>query len=152
VAGLLRFLAVILFSVAAFAGPEKLDPFLRLLVRAQHGDGPEALLAPETLSALVALGGDPVVPGPAEQASVRVLILTEDPSAAWAIPGFRPHQVVNTLATGEVAVADLASLADHPQVVYIEASRPLSPSLDLSVPEVGAPALWYGTRRRPAGA
>mgnify|MGYP001172766511 FL=1 len=145
VAGLLRLLAVILFSAAAFAGPEKLDPFLRLLVHAEQGDGPAALLSPETLSALVALGGDPVAPGPAERTAVRVLLLTEDPGAAWTIPGFRPHQVVNTLATGEVAVADLAALADHPQVVYIEASRPLSPSLDVSVPEVGAPALWYGT-------
>lgn len=35
------------------------------------------------------------------------------------------------------------ALADDPQVVYVQASRPVYPSLDRSVPEVGAPALWY---------
>ncbi len=145
--GLLRVLALVLslFSLAAAAGPEKLDPLLRALVHAHEEGGPAALLSPEVLPTLVALGVGPSGPPPEPTAGapLRVFLLTTDPEAARAIPGFRPHQVVGTLATGEVAWTDLAALADHPQVVYVQASRPVYPSLDRSVPETGAPALWY---------
>ncbi|MFH1609146.1 MAG: hypothetical protein ABID40_00760, partial [Candidatus Bipolaricaulota bacterium] len=144
-AGFLRILALALFSLAALAGPEKLDPLLRALVHAQSEDGPAALLAPQVLPGLVALGKDPSPPHEAAQASarIRVFVLTKDPEAAKTIPAFRPHQVVGTLATGEVDLKDLPILAEHPQVVYVQASRPVYPSLDRSVPETGAPALWY---------
>lgn len=145
-AGFLRILlALAVVSLAALAGPEKLDPLLRALVQAQGEDGPAALLAPQVLPGLVALGKDPSPPHEAAQASarIRVFVLTKDPAAAKTIPTFRPHQVVGTLATGEVNLKDLAPLAEHPQVVYVQASRPVYPSLDRSVPETGAPALWY---------
>ncbi len=136
-----------LLSLPAAAGPEKLDPLLRALVQARGEGGPVDLLSPEVLPTLVALGGDAALP-PAEggpSAPLRVLLLTKDPQGAWMVPLFRPHQVVGTLATGEVELADLGALADHPQVVYVQASRPVYPMVDRSVPEIGAPALWYST-------
>jgi len=145
----LALLVVILpfLSLPAAAGPEKLDPLLRALVQTRGEGGPVDLLSPEVLPTLVALGGDatlsPEEGGPS--APLRVLLLTKDPQGAWLIPMFRPHQVVGTLATGEVDLADLDPLADHPQVVYVQASRPVYPAVDWSVPEIGAPALWYST-------
>ncbi len=145
-AGFLRILLVLgVVSFAALGGPANLDPLLRALVQAQGEDGPAALLAPEVLPRLVALGKDPPPPHEAAQARarIRVFVLTKDPQAARTIPTFRPHQVVGTLATGEVYLEDLVALAAHPQVVYVQASRPVYPSLDRSVPETGAPALWH---------
>ncbi|QAA76914.1 MAG: hypothetical protein BIP78_1148 [Candidatus Bipolaricaulis sibiricus] len=148
-AGLLRFLVVVLclFSAAAVAAPEKLDPFLRLLLAAHDGEGPVSLFTPEALPNLIALGEAPHAPLDAWRAGVpiQVFVLTADPGAARALPLFRPHQVLGRLATGEVALADLTALAADPQVVYVEASRPVYPTLDRSVPETGAPALWYAT-------
>lgn len=143
-AGFLGLLTAFLFVISALAGPEKLDPFLRLLVHAHREAGPASFLSPQTLPTLVALGGD-YAPDPgaiAPTTPIRVFLLTRAPDAARAIPLFRPHQVLGTLATGEVALGDLVALASHPAVVYVEASRPVYPVLDLSVPEVGAPALW----------
>ena len=137
----LRFLLVLLFSLVALAGPERLDPVLRALLQAQGEGGPVALLAPQVLSGLVALGSAP------SGEEVRVFLLTRDPGGARAVPSFRPHQVVGNLATGAVRLADLPALADHPQVVFVQASRPVYPSLDRSVPETAAPALWYATPR-----
>jgi subtilisin family serine protease len=53
--------------------------------------------------------------------------------------------VVGDLATGTVPITALDELADHPEVIYIQASRPLEPKLDISVPEIGAPEVWSGT-------
>ncbi|GAB4309209.1 MAG: hypothetical protein Kow0097_10170 [Candidatus Bipolaricaulota bacterium] len=145
----LALLLVILsfLSLPAAAGPEKLDPLLRALVQTRGEGGPVDLLSPEVLPTLVALGGDvtlsPEEGGPS--APLRVLLQTKDPQGAWMVPLFHPHQVVGTLATGVVELADLGGLADHPQVVYVQASRPVYPTVDRSVPEIGAPALWYGT-------
>jgi subtilisin family serine protease len=135
--------ACLLFCAAALASPEKLDPLLRAFVYAQVEDGPTQLLSPQVLPGLVALGATDV----AGEERVRVFLLTADANGARSVPLFRPHQIVGTLATGEVAVRDLLALADDPQVVYVQASRPVYPSLDLSVPETGATALWYGSPR-----
>jgi subtilisin family serine protease len=147
VAGFWRvFLVVFLFTGTALAGPEKLDPLLRALVQAQGEHGPTALLSPQVLPELVALGRPGLPPeAPLGAARLRVFILTQEPEAALTIPAFYPHQIVGTLATGEVALGDLTSLAAHPQVVYVQASRPVYPSLDRSVPETGAPILWHAT-------
>lgn len=140
-------LALSLFVLPAWAGPENLDPLLRALIQSEAEGGPVGLRSPDALSTLVALGRDPSAAPSAltGQSPVRVFIQTRDPQAARAIPVFRPKQVVGTVATGEVNLADLEILASHPQVVYVQASRPVYPALDRSVPETGAPALWSAT-------
>jgi subtilisin family serine protease len=147
---------LILALVASLAGPawaglERLDPVLRALVHAQTEGGPAQLLDPQVLVQIASASVDGVplypeqVPPAPDQLRVRVFVQTRTRAAAHALPGFQPRQAVGRLATGEVAVPDLPALSDHPEVVYVAASRPLSPTLDLSVPEVGAPALWYST-------
>lgn len=142
-------LILALFSLPAAAGPEKLDPLLRALVQTGAEGSPVDPFPPEVLPTVVALGGDATLSpeGTGAAPPLRVLLLTQEPQGALEIPMFRAHQVVGTLSTGEVDRADLAALADHPQVVYVQASRPVYPTVDRSVPEVGAPALWY---RMPA--
>lgn len=114
---------------------------MRAFVYAQGEDGPIQLLASRVLPGLVALGSADA----AGEERIHVFLLTTDPDGAKTVPLFRPHQIIGTLATGEVAIRDLLALADDPQVVYIQASRPVHPLLGLSVPETGAPTLWHGS-------
>jgi subtilisin family serine protease len=168
---LVAVLCVLLFGLSAWAGPERLDPLLRAVVSAVETGEPENLLSPAVLPKFLAtsLDGKPVpkvAPGPLHegillgevgQASslleetplgglrLRVMVRTRTPNIAYLLPGFTPVGVYGELATGEVAPRDLVPLSDHPQVVFVEASRPLFPALDVSVPEAGAPELWWGT-------
>lgn len=134
-------LLVLLFSFTALGGPEKLDPALRFLLASPDAADPAAPLRAAT--GLVALQA----PVAGEELEVRVFLLTRDPDGARSVAGFRPHQVAGTLATGSVLLRDLLSLSEDPQVLYVQASRPVYPALDVSVPEIGAPALWYGSPR-----
>lgn len=152
-------LAVLLVGLGAWAGPERLDPLLRAVVAGEPG----GLLSPAVLPKFLAtsLDGSPVPQGasidplhegillgeetPLGGLRLRVMVRTRTPDAASLLPGFTPAGVYGKLATGEVAQGDLVPLSDHPEVVFVEASRPLFPALDVSVPEVGAPELWWGT-------
>jgi len=131
------FLVILGFSFS-LAGPEKLDPLLRLLLPVDAGVSP---LSAEVLPRFLAVKpGEPPAP-----ARLRVLVWTKDPEGAWRLPGFSPSCVWGVYATGEVSSEALPLLADSPEVVYVEAARPLFPTLDVSVPEVGAPQVWGGT-------
>lgn len=119
-------IALVLPLAIALGGPEKLAPDLRLLL--QHD-----------LSSPLAQGL-----GLQAEDGLRVLIWTREAGAAWELPGFTPSGVWGTLATGWVDPAALSRLAEVPELLYIEPARRLRPSLDVSVPEVGAPVLWAG--------
>ncbi|HHE47470.1 MAG TPA: hypothetical protein ENL11_00745, partial [Candidatus Acetothermia bacterium] len=126
-------LVLICFSFA-LGGPEKLDPLLRLL--APSDSGVAVPLSGEVLSKALQLD--------ASGEEVHVIVRTQTPGAAWNLPGFSPSGVFQDFATGTVKLEELLSLSDQPEVVYLEAARRLSPSLDVSVPEVGAPSVWAG--------
>ncbi|MFN3347252.1 MAG: S8 family serine peptidase, partial [Candidatus Bipolaricaulaceae bacterium] len=121
---------LLLLFVAAFlalAGPEKLDPLLRALLQAPLELGP-TLLAREDLAP------DPLVP---------VFLELRAEAVWWELPGAR--SLLGNVATASLPLSELLAVAAHPGVVRVWASRPLEPLLDRSVPEIGAPALWYGT-------
>ncbi|NOX44351.1 MAG: S8 family serine peptidase [Caldiserica bacterium] len=131
----------LLLGYLALGGPERLDPLLRALRRSWEAVGTEGIVALD-FPDLLALGPDATGGTP----RVRVLVYTKSPGAAHTLPGFRARTVIGELATGTVPIAALDELADHPQVVYIQASRPLRATLDISVPEIGAPEVWSGDR------
>lgn len=111
----------------AFAGPEKLDPFLRALLQAPPALAP-ALLGPG------AEEPDPLIP----------VFLEVQSGTAWQeIPGVRSFY--EGLATASLRLSQLPAVSAHPGVVRVWASRPLEPLLDRSVPEIGASDLWRDT-------
>ncbi len=124
----MKLFAFLVFAAfLAFASPEKLDPFLRALLQAP----PELGL---TLLALTPAEPDPLVP---------VFLELREAGVWWELPGAR--SLVGNMATATLPLSQLLSVAQHPGVVRVWASRPVEPLLDLSVREIGAPALWYGT-------
>ncbi len=131
----------LLLGYLALGGPERLDPLLRALRRSWEEVGTEGIVALD-FPKLLSLGPAAAAGAP----MVRVLVRTRAPGAARTLPGFRPHAVIGDLATGTAPISALDELADHPQIVYIQASRPLRATLDISVPEIGAPEVWSGDR------
>ena len=127
------FVAVLVLICFSFAlgGPEKLDPLLRLL--APLDSGVAVPLSGEVLSQAFGSGEE-----------IYVIVRTKTPGAAWNLPGFSPSWVFQGFATGTVKLSELPSLSNQPEVEYVKAARPLSPALDVSVPEVGAPSVWAG--------
>lgn len=119
-------LLLVLGAFLAFAGPEKLDPVLRAYFLSPLDLQPAALstLGLETLDRPLA-------------------VFVELADTAAEIPGLRSR--VGNLATVTLTLPELYALAERPDVLRIRVSRPVEPLLDVSVPEVGAPALWYGT-------
>jgi len=110
----------------AFAGPEKLDPMLRAF-----------FLSPPDLQplALSTLGAETL------DRPIRVFVELAD--GVTDFPGLRTR--VGNLATSSLTLPEIYSLSEKPDVLRIRAARPVEPLLDYSVPEVGAPALWYGS-------
>ncbi|MGC9075370.1 MAG: S8 family peptidase [Candidatus Bipolaricaulaceae bacterium] len=122
------FALLVLAAFLAFAGPEKLDPMLKAVLYAPSETKP-ALLSPygaENVS-------DPQIP----------VFVELRAGAALPIPGLRSR--VGNLATAALPLSQILALVERPEVLRITASRPVEPFLDRSVPEVGAPALWYGS-------
>lgn len=122
-----RYFALLIFAAfLAFAGPEKLDPMLRALLYSP----------PEARPALLALYGEESFP------DQQIPVFLELKGQA-TIPGIRTR--VGNWATATLPLSQIAVLSESPEVLRIWASRPLEPSLDISVPELGAPAFWYGS-------
>lgn len=122
------FLLLIFAAFLAFASPEKLDPLLRALLYAPS----------ETKPALLSPYGEEYAPDPQIPVFVEVKTWT-----SLEIHGLRSR--VGNLATATLPLSQIPALAEKPEVLRITASRPVEPFLDRSVPEVGAPALWYGS-------
>ncbi len=97
------------------------------------------LYAPsETKPALLSPYGEEIAPDP--QIPVFVELKA---GASFTIPGLGSR--VGNWATATLPFSQIWALAEKPEVLRIRASRPVEPLLDRSVPEVGAPALWYGS-------
>jgi hypothetical protein len=60
-----------------------------------------------------------------------------------ALYGAALHTVVGNLATAEIPVQTLEQVASLTSVLEIEESRPVTPTLDVSVPATGANQIWY---------
>lgn len=123
-------LALLIFVLPALAGPERLDPFLRALVN------PEAEPVRQGLVALAQL--------PPDGDRVRVFLKAKSPEFFSLCPG-EVRAVLGNLGVVELPFSQILALSEHPEVQEIRASRPVYPLLDRSVPEIGAPALWYGS-------
>lgn len=123
-------LFLILSAFLAFAGPEKLDPMLRALLHS-----PE-----EVKLAMLALYPEDTALDP----EIPVFVELTKTSASAKIPGL--HSLVGTLATASLRLSQIGLVAEMSEVQSIRASRPVEPLLDQSVPETGAPILWYGTQ------
>ncbi|MCS7239980.1 MAG: S8 family serine peptidase [Candidatus Bipolaricaulota bacterium] len=124
---LLTFL--VLTTLLAFAGPEKLDPLLRTLLYP----------SPEAKVAALAL-----YPEDAADAKIPVFLELNQSGASTKVPGLR--SLLGTLATATMSLSQIERVAEMAEVRHIWASRPVEPLLDRSVPEIGAPVLWYGAQ------
>lgn len=120
------FFVLVCAAFLAFAGPEKLDPVLKAFLNAP----------PETKPALLSLYGEELASDPN-----LPVFLELKPATTWSIPGLR--SLLGNLATAVLPFSQILELSESPEVVRIWASRPVEPFLDISVPEIGAPALWY---------
>ncbi len=69
-----------------------------------------------------------------------MLVRTTEPLAS-CLPGVRVGLSRGEIATASVSVAELERLANDERVVYIEPSRKVRPTVDASVPAVGAAAV-----------
>lgn len=124
---IVKFLVLLLaFVLGALAGPEKLDPMLRAFF----------LSPPDLQPAVLSTLGVETLERP-----IPVFVELADTSTDF--PGLRTR--VGSLATASLTLAEIYSLSERPDVLVIRAARPVEPFLDYSVPEVGAPALWYGS-------
>ena len=72
-----------------------------------------------------------------------VVIYTDDP-VALVHEGVALQSRFGSFATARVTLSALAKLAEHPDVKWIEASKTLYPTLDVSVPETGADKIHSG--------
>ncbi len=109
------------------ADAASVDPLLLPVLSGQAG--------PETLGA-AALGvaaGEPLDAEPSLSVSVRVRGALDDLRAL----GIRFGGMLGDVATAEVTPAQLRVLAAHPAVRSIEAARPLTLNLNMSVPDTG---------------
>ena len=105
---------------------DRLDPALRTYLAADEG-----------VRKQLGLTMDLVKDRAAEY--IGVLVLCEAPDATrgnW--PDFAVGSTHGDVLVGLVPVEQLASMASDPNILYIEASRPLQPLLDVSVPEINA--------------
>ncbi len=157
---------VLLFSLvgtlagAAQPDPLRLDPALRALT----SDVFRAAVAPTELVRHLSLAWKGVQLPPVhlrpeltpseltalargewEDAQVAVLVRTHRPHSA-ALPGLAVQNRHGEFIAGLAAVQRLQELADHPAVFFVEASRPVWPALDVSVPEVRADLAWSAPR------
>lgn len=117
---------LLLFGLFAFAGPEKLDPMLRAIL----------FSSPESQAAILSLYGQETAAEP------KITVFVE--LSGEEVP-FGVHPLAGNVAVATLTFPQILELAAEPGVVRLWASRLLEPLLDRSVPEVGAPALWYGS-------
>jgi subtilisin family serine protease len=121
---------------------KQLDPALRRLVRKFR---PAA--APQTVL-VTAGGGEPSYAEPEEVPPIRVLVQfnsSEVPRRLFkVVEESKWHRVATGIYTVECPVDRLEQVAGDPDVRFIEGGRPMSPTLDTSVPETKADRLQKG--------
>lgn len=121
-----------------------LDPRLRRLV---HARGDRSRLDDLTESQVVVRDGS--VPTTAEPRT-RVLVRAGGTPPTEAIPDATWTTIAEGIHAVELPIAELETLAEHPQVQFVEAARLLAPQLVTSVPETKADRLRTAAPPRPA--
>jgi len=159
--GLLFFIVLIAAVLgAAETHPSRLDPVLRALSSPEF----RSTVAPGQMVQSLALAWDGVRLPPVhlqeeltpaqlgelpigawEDAQVGVLVLTHA-AHTDSLPGLVIQGSHGPVLTGLADVVQLQALAEHPAVAYVEAARPVSPRLDVSIGEVRADQAWTGPR------
>ncbi len=115
-------------------GAEKLSPYLRLLLAA------DPKIAP---AALPGFGGTPpgfTLPFPTNE-PIRVLVKLSHPFFGTSLLGFPVIVSTGTIVGLRVPVEGLLTLAAASDVVYVEPAWKAKPTLDRSVPAIGADVL-----------
>jgi subtilisin family serine protease len=118
--------------------PEKLSPRLRMLTNGN----PELV---ESAKRHLRLKTGPDYPEPMVDTLVR---MQGDPRVLEAY-GARLRSVLGDVATVDIPISALGTIAGHPDVIRIEEARKLKPRLDVSVPASGANGVWGGSTLRP---
>ncbi|MFO8034308.1 MAG: S8 family peptidase [Candidatus Bipolaricaulota bacterium] len=162
--GLLHLSLLILLAgglvAVARAEPLRLDPVLRALSSPAF----RSTVSPEELIQQVSLAWDGVQLPPVhlrpdltpsdlirfplgtwDDAQVAVLVRTHMVRTG-PLPGLSVRGRHGRFVTGLADVRRLEELAAHPAVAFVEASRPVWPALDVSVPEVRADLAWSAPR------
>ncbi len=114
--------------LAADGPPDRLDPALRLLLDA----GAQAV-GPGLGKALALPGGGPTAP------VSTLVLLTPGAADDWLPKAATLRARVGDVAAVSLPLAQVAALAQAPQVRYVQADRAAFPLNDLSVPDTGAP-------------
>ncbi len=157
---LFRLAALVFFigGLATVSQPEplRLDPLLRALTTPTY----QASVRPEQLVRQLSLAWDGVPLPPLHlQPELTPAELTALPIGTWedaqvavlvhiqsaytdSLPGLTVYSRHGPFLTGLADVSRLQELSGHPAVTFVEASRPVWPTLDTSVPEVGANLVW----------
>ena len=120
---IVTFLGIYFFShTSALADDSRLDPLLRLNAKTQNTHL-KGLLSAERVTVVVRF--------------------KDDIDKIREIGGII-HSVLGDIATIEIPITQLQSLAALPNIIYVEAPRKLQKKLDASVPETGASQLRSG--------
>ena len=136
-----------LAGVTGLAGPEKLAPALRQLLTLQASGSVDlsgyassmAVFGPKGLIRV------PIGPGTGDADHLGVLVKVRTPILGGTFLGLPIGVSTGTILTLRVTLADLLLLAAAPDVVYVEPSWKTHPTLDVSVPAIGADVVHHWT-------
>lgn len=123
---------------------QALDPRLRRLVHALNDPN---RLADLRVSQVGARDGSLPEDGPP---ITRILVRASSPPPTEAVPHTRWARIVDGIYAVQAPIAELETLAEHPQVRFVEAARLIAPQLVTSVPETRADRLHVAAPVRPA--
>jgi subtilisin family serine protease len=116
--------------MATSSKPKSLDP--RLARMATRGDDSAAA---RWMSGLAA--ATPAMPNGA-----RVLVMLASEDSAGVLSPYQPARLHERLYTATVPLGRLDWLANHPDVLFVEAGRQLGEHLETSAPEIGVDKVW----------
>ncbi|MDI6809719.1 MAG: S8 family serine peptidase [Candidatus Eisenbacteria bacterium] len=74
-----------------------------------------------------------------------VLIFSNDPSRLNGIPGLTVRTVLGNVVTADATNQAIGILLNTDEVLRVELPRVAKPLLNVSVPEIGVPAVWGGS-------
>ena len=110
----------------------KLDPTLKLLSQ-------------KAISISTAKTMNMIKEVPGQEQMVKTIVRFKDNINGIDSLGGRIGFVIGDIATIDIPLSSLEALSQMENIIYVEASRKVKPSLDISVPETGANLLRGGT-------
>ncbi|MBN1780724.1 S8 family serine peptidase [bacterium] len=121
---LINALMPVLFAQTLLSGPAGIDPYLKKMVMTA---GTDKTFRPEKMNA----------------PACNVIIKAENPDLLKR-QGFSIRSVHGLFATADVPLSMLDKLARTPGVRSVTLAQPCRFNLDVSMPEIGMPAVWNG--------